>query len=138
MKCLHYGEDECSLMVVGCQNYCGDIYHGLRLICWSHFLVMLAWQLSFPVVCLVCSVGVEGCSDELCPGGKRLILCAPPSGQAPGEAYVERLPFNLHHKFNSTTIQGRANVSCPCIFHRLAWYQFERENFELELCIEDG
>ncbi|KAK8375933.1 hypothetical protein O3P69_008572 [Scylla paramamosain] len=32
-------------------------------------------------------------------------------GQAPGEAYVERLPFNLHHKFNSTTIQGRANVA---------------------------
>ncbi|MPC20320.1 ATP-dependent RNA helicase DDX55 [Portunus trituberculatus] len=33
------------------------------------------------------------------------------TGQAPGEAYVERLPFNLHHKFNSTTIQGRANVA---------------------------
>lgn len=32
-------------------------------------------------------------------------------GQAPGEAYVERIPFNLQHRFNSTTVQGRANVA---------------------------
>ncbi|XP_050722672.1 uncharacterized protein LOC127001690 isoform X2 [Eriocheir sinensis] len=32
-------------------------------------------------------------------------------GQSPGGAYVDRLPFNLHHKFNSSTIQGRANVA---------------------------
>ncbi|KAG7162787.1 putative ATP synthase regulation-containing protein [Homarus americanus] len=34
-----------------------------------------------------------------------------PSGQTPGDPYVDRLPFNLHNRFNSTTIQGRANVA---------------------------
>ncbi|KAK3861491.1 hypothetical protein Pcinc_032563 [Petrolisthes cinctipes] len=33
------------------------------------------------------------------------------AGQSPGEAYVERLPFNLHYIFNSSTVQGRANVA---------------------------
>ncbi|KAK4303573.1 hypothetical protein Pmani_024431 [Petrolisthes manimaculis] len=33
------------------------------------------------------------------------------AGQSPGEAYVERLPFNLHNIFNSSTVQGRANVA---------------------------
>lgn len=32
-------------------------------------------------------------------------------GQKPGAEYVDTLPFNLHRQFNSSTIQGRANVA---------------------------
>jgi len=32
-------------------------------------------------------------------------------GETPGTAYVERLPFNLHRHFNSSTVAGRANVT---------------------------
>ncbi|KAK7063151.1 hypothetical protein SK128_013221 [Halocaridina rubra] len=32
-------------------------------------------------------------------------------GQAPGEAYVERLPFGLQKHFNSSSVHGRANVA---------------------------
>jgi len=32
-------------------------------------------------------------------------------GETPGSAYVERLPFNLHKHFNSSSVAGRANVT---------------------------